>query len=565
MAQNCKGAAPSAHNGFALPQLMIDRRPARSETLGKLLDKQLVHVRVELGVPVRGRKARGFQLAQIQRGMFRARGHGTGGVGVVALRGNRHHLGTVAVSAIEHHGRDLRPAGNVARVGAIVDAVGRGSRGLHVAFAVTKQVEDGARHGLGEGKAAHLVVNHDDLLEGILGVGAAIGQHAHGLHEVVPLADDPAGAQDVVRGVPLHREVTGGLGLAVDGQRRRDLVLGVERSRAVEHVVRAHVHEREAVLSAGAGEQGRPRGVGGPADAASLGSLSLVHRGVGAAVDHGAVDRPVVLGVRRWVGHVERVDVAVVEGIGQAALLSHGAHGTAQLTVAAGHERAARGHGQGVSEHGVRLVGLGELALLQRDGPLDGELGVGQVHEGVGLLELERPVGVHQVGVGGAVLQGLVGVAHAARHEDGARGVERAGEDLPEARTGAQVHPRAEDRAGGHGDELVPGLGVDAAGDALVVVEGDVVLHEAEVGDARRHHLLALPVLLEPAAVVAVDGELHHLEPGDAGLRDGELLLEIEFCHEVRSFPKSRPVRGDPPGSSPCPQGSAPRTGREGT
>ena len=31
------------------------------------------------------------------------------------------------------------------------------------------------------------------------------------------------------------------------------------------------------------------------------------------------------------------------------------------------------------------------------------------------LLELEGPVDVHQVGVGGAVLQGLEGVAHAAR------------------------------------------------------------------------------------------------------------------------------------------------------
>ena len=64
-------------------------------------------------------------------------------------------------------------------------------------------------------------------------------------------------------------------------------------------------------------------------------------------------------------------------------------------------------------------VGLGYGGLIQRDGPPDGELGVGEVHEGVGLLQLERPVSVHKVGVGGAVLQGLEGVAHAARDVDG--------------------------------------------------------------------------------------------------------------------------------------------------
>ena len=122
--------------------------------------------------------------------------------------------------------------------------------------------------------------------------------------------------------------------------------------------------------------------------------------------------------------------------------------------------------------------------------------------------------------VGGAVLERLVGVAHAARHVDGLGGIERAGEDLPEARAGAQIHPRAEDRAGGHGDELVPGLGVDAARDAPVVVVGDVVLDNAKVRDAQLGHLGALPVLLEPAARVAVDGEVDDLEALDAGLGD---------------------------------------------
>ena len=212
----------------------------------------------------------------------------------------------------------------------------------------------------------------------------------------------------------------------------------------------------------------------------------------------------------------------------------------AQLAVAAGDERAPRRHGDDVGEHRVVEVSLGDGGLVQRDGPLDGELGVGEVHEGVGPLELKGPVGVHQVGVGGAVLQGLEGVAHAARDVDGLGRVERAGEHLAEGLAAlAQVDPCAEDRAAGHGDELVPGLGVDAAGDAAAVVVGDVVLDDPEVGDAQGGHLGALPVLLEPAARVAVDGEVDDLEAPDAGLGDGEVLLECDVCH--RSIPSYWP------------------------
>ena len=177
-------------------------------------------------------------------------------------------------------------------------------------------------------------------------------------------------------------------------------------------------------------------------------------------------------------------------------------------------------------------VGLGDGGLVQRDGPLDGELGVGEVHEGVGPLQLEGPVGVHQVGVGGAVLQRLEGVAHAARDVDGPGRVQGAGEHLAEGLAAlAQVDPCAEDRAAGHGDELVPGLGVDAARDAAAVVVGDVVLDDPEVGDAQGGHLGALPVLLEPAARVAVDGEVDDLQAPDAGLGDGEVLFERNVCH----------------------------------
>ena len=444
--------------------------------------------------------------------MDRARGDGAGGVRVVVGGAHWHDLLPVAVGGLEDGAGDVRPGLHGAGAGAVVGAVG----GLAL-----QHVEDGPGHVAREGQAAQLVVHDRDLLQLVLGVGDAVGEGLHRLDEVVPLADDPGAAHDVVARAPRHGDVAGRLGLAVDGQRAEGLVLRVDLGRAVEDVVGGHVDERDPVPGAGAGEQGRPRRVGLPGGHAALGGLGPVDRRVGAAVDHGAVERPVVLRVGLRVGHVEGVDVAEVEVPGDAALLRQPAHGMAQLAVAAGDEGALRGHGDDVLEHRVVFVRLGDSGLVERDRPLDGELRVGEVHEGVRLLELQRPVGVHQVGVGGAVLQGLEAVAHAARDVDGLGRVQGAGEHLPVGGAAlAQVHPGTEYAAAGHGDKLVPGLGVDAAGDAAAVVVGDVVLDDAEVRDAERGHLGALPVLLEPAARVAVDGEVDDLEALDAGLGD---------------------------------------------
>ena len=493
--------------------------------------------------------------------MDRARGDRALGAGVVVGGADRHDPVAVAVGGLEDGAGDVRPALHGAGAGAVVGAV-RGVRAQHV--------EDGLGHVAREGQAAQLVVDHGDLLQLVLGVGDAVGKRLHRLHEVVPLADDPAGAHDVVARAAGNGDVAGGLGLAVDGQRAEGLLLVMHLGGAVEDVVGGHVDQGDPVHGAGAGEKRGPRRVGLPCGRAALGGLGPVHRGVGAAVDHGAVERPVVPGVRVRVGHVEGVDVAEVEVLRHAALLGERAHRMAQLAVAAGDERPLGRHGDDVLEHRVVFVCLGDGGLIQRDGPLDGELGVGEVHEGVRLLQFKGPVGVHQVGVGGAVLQRLEGVAHAARDVDGLGGVQGAGEHLPVGGAAlAQVHPGAEDRAAGHGDELVPGLGVDAAGDAPLVVVGDVVLDNLEVRDAQGGHLGALPVLLEPAARVAVDGEVDDLQALDAGLGDGEVLLECDVCHVGKAPIDDTVVTGAPDGPQDHPHAlrsarGAPRCGMPG-
>lgn len=217
--------------------------------------------------------------------MDRARGDGALGARVVVGGRYRHDPVPVAVGGLEDGAGDVGPGLDGAGAGAVVGAVG-GVRPQHV--------EDGLGHVAREGQAAQLVVNDRDLRELILRVGDAVGQPLHGLDEVVPLADDPGAAHDVVARAPGHGDVAGGLGLAVDGQRREGLVLVVHLGGAVEDVVGGHVDEGDPVLGAGACEKSGTGGVGLPGGHAALGGLRFIHGRVGAAVDHGTVERPVV-------------------------------------------------------------------------------------------------------------------------------------------------------------------------------------------------------------------------------------------------------------------------------
>lgn len=276
-----------------------------------------------------------LEPGQVERGVDRARGDGARDARVVVGGRNRHDPVAVAVGGLEDGAGDVRPGPDGAGARAVIGAVGS------LRF---QHVEDGRGHVAREGQAAQLVVHDGDLLELVIGVGYAVGQSPHGLDEVAALADDPAGAHDVVAGAPGHGDVAGGLGLAVDGQRAEGLVLVMHLGGAVEDVVAGHVDQGDAVPGAGAGEKGGAGRVGLPGGGAALGGLRFINGRVGAAVDHGAVERPVVLRVGLRVGHVEGVDVAEVEVLGDAALLGERAHRVPQLAVAAGDEGAPGRH-----------------------------------------------------------------------------------------------------------------------------------------------------------------------------------------------------------------------------
>ena len=279
----------------------------------------------------------------------------------------------------------------------------------------------------------------------------------------------------------------------------------------------------EAVGGARARQVRRPGGVGQPRGAPAVGGLGAVDVGPRGRVDDHVEGGPVeglhLVGVGD--GDLGQVHARRLEARG--GQLAHEL--AAQLPVRPGHQHPGAGgggEGRDIGQARVGAVLVGQDRPLQRDRPGHRHRLVGEVEERV--ARVGGPVGVDQVGVRGGGLQGLVRVAHALGDEHRGARVDDGRVHGAEGGALAQVHPRAEDPPRGDGDELVPRLGVDAAGDAHLVVEGDVVLHGPEVGQPQPHHLLPLPVLLEPAPVVPVDREVDAEEPRDGSGLDPQGL-----------------------------------------
>ena len=284
-------------------------------------------------------------------------------------------------------------------------------------------------------------------------------------------------------------------------------------------------------------QDGRAGRVRLPGRTASLGRLGAVHvRPRGSIDDHIDVvprQRGHLLGVgNRHLGQVHARDREA--GLGQ------GAHElAAQLTIRTRHERTAT-HRGGSREGGhlrharVSLILVRQDGALKRDRPIHGGRLVSQIQEGIACVR--RPVVVHQVRVRRVRLQGLVGVTHAPRHEDRDTRIDDRRVDGAERRAFAQVHPCAEHAARRDRHELIPRLRVNAAGHPNLVVERDVVLHGAEIRQAQRDHLFALPVLLEPASIIAVNSQINAQKAGDRRGRNPQGLSGGRHGSSLRAW-----------------------------
>ena len=201
-------------------------------------------------------------------------------------------------------------------------------------------------------------------------------------------------------------------------------------------------------------------------------------------------------------------------------------------------------------------IRLGAFRVLQRDRPLDVQVRVGEVHERVCLLLFQAPVRVHEVRVHGAVLQRLEAVAHATRHVDRLRRIQYGRVHLAERVAGAQIHPRAKYTARGDRDVFVPRFRVDATRHALLRVVADVVLHRPEIRQAQIRLLRPLPVLLEPAAVVAMHWQVEHDQTRNVRLHGPQIFFEIHVIHPLTGPAACNALRSRP-WSAPTTHGSA--------
>ena len=431
-------------------------------------------------------------------------------VGEVGLGGGVADACRVVAGTLVHRAGELGPVDDFAGVRHVVGAVFR---------AREEQVQSSSCQILGEGRATPLVGDHGR-------VDAALCQGGHGTHKVLAGTDNPAGAQGVVLTPRGGGNLTGCLGCAVDAQRCQGVILRVflaQGQGAVEDVVGGHVHQRQVGFLADGGERAHAQGVGCPGFTTTLGGLGLIHGGVGRSVDDRAEGAPAecvtpLLGLAQ----VEAVAIHSQEGY---VLLGELANqlGT-ELTASANNQDRVGFQGLDLVQTRVVTVLLGELSLRQIDGPVDCDGLIGKVQEAVAGYCVRRPVVVHQVGVGGVLFQGLEGVTHAAGHEDCGVRAQLHGDDLAEGLAGTQINPRTEDTTGRNRNVLIPRLGVDTAGGTYRSVERNVVLHRVEVGQTGCDHLLALPIFLEPAAVIAVNRQVNDEQAGNLGFSNLQFL-----------------------------------------
>src|SRR5699024_2812872 len=113
---------------------------------------------------------------------------------------------------------------------------------------------------------------------------------------------------------------------------------------------------------------------------------------------------------------------------------------------------------------------------------------------------------------------GLEAISYPARNKDGLIRFNFGMHQLAVGcRTFAEIAPRTKYLAVGDGDQLIPGLRVQTAGNSGGGVKGQVVLHGSKVRQAGLAHGGSLPIFFELASVINVNIEFDNAQTIDIG------------------------------------------------
>ena len=230
------------------------------------------------------------------------------------------------------------------------------------------------------------------------GINTFISKTLHRLNEVLSIANNPAGPNQVVLGSGDNCCIATSFRLTIHAERAWILGLRVKLRRTIEDVFGRNMHHRQVVFACDSREIRRSMGIGSPSKRASFRCFCSVDVCPRCRIDNDVVLRPVervhggiVSNIKFW-----KIDTRhVVPSFGE--LLEEFA---SKLTICSGYQNTSRIWGRernNICEFGMSFVLIGQNRVLQRNWPINCDSFIVEVQEGV--FCVGRPVVIHQIGV----------------------------------------------------------------------------------------------------------------------------------------------------------------------